>query len=228
MSHIYGNVVVGMEAADLVKYIFLTKGLTQLDVVKYALEEIPHFAEVKGKNPKAKRPISNALQHKSDFEGTIISFHHQVDIDYLKGLLSNLRDIDQGQVQIQGYLEKPDQKVWIHEALTVLSRVRTRQGYFHIPLLDMDLPINEAGPNDAEEAVRGLGIQHGAILNSGKSYHFWGLELLSEVEWKTFMYRALLLDRVDSRWIGHRLLDGHANLRISQKRGQVPIVEHVF
>src|SRR3989344_1656377 len=219
---------VGMEAVDLVKYIFTNKQLTLLEVVKYVLEEKPHFAEAKKLNPKAKRTVSKALQHTPDFRNPIVSFHNQDELIDLTAILSRLRDVDQTAVQVTSYLDKPEEKIWVHEALSVVSRVRTEYGYCHIPLLDMDLPIAEASADEAEEVARGLGINSGAIVDSGKSYHFWGLDLLSENQWRTFMYRALLLDRVDSRWIGHRLIDGHASLRISQKRGVAPTVVHIF
>ena len=217
-----------MNAVDLVKYIFKVKELTLLEVVKYHLEEKPHFAEAKKLNPKAKRTVAKALQHTPDFNNPIVSFHNEAELIDLNATLSRLKDIDLGQVEVTSYLEKKDEKIWVHEALSVVSRVRTRNGYCHIPLLDMDLPIDEAGTGEAEEVARGLGINSGAIIDSGKSYHFWGLDLLSENQWRTFMYRALLLDRVDSRWIGHRLIDGHASLRISQKRGVAPTVVHIF
>ena len=219
---------VGMEAVDLVKYIFTNKQLTLLEVVKYVLEEKPHFAEAKKLNPKAKRTVSKALQHTPDFRNPIVSFHNQDELIDLTAILSRLRDVDQTAVQVTSYLDKPEEKIWVHEALSVVSRVRTEYGYCHIPLLDMDLPIAEASAAEAEEVARGLGINSGAIVDSGKSYHFWGLDLLSENQWLTFMSRALLLDRVDSRWIGHRLIDGHASLRISQKRGVAPTVVHIF
>lgn len=222
------EVRIGMEAAELAKHIFITKELTLLEVVKYVLEEKPHFAEAKKLNPKAKRTVAKALQHTPDFKNSIVSFHNEAELVDLTAILSRLRDIEQTQVEVTSYLDKPEEKIWVHEALSVVSRVRTQNGYYHIPLLDMDLPINEASPGEAEEVAHGLGINHGAIINSGKSYHFWGLDLLAEDEWRRFMYRALLLDRVDSRWIGHRLLDGHASLRISQKRSIPPKVIHVF
>lgn len=142
--------------------------------------------------------------------------------------MENLREIDSNKVLIASYVEAPDQKIRVHEALKAISKVKTTDGIFHIPLLDLDVPVDENGVEKIKEVALGLGINHAAVLNSGRSYHFWGLELLSEEEWRKFMYRALLLDRIDRRWVGHRLIDGQANLRISEKGGYIPTVVHVF
>jgi hypothetical protein len=71
-------------------------------------------------------------------------------------------------------------------------------------------------------------VGSGAIINSGMSYHGWGLELLTDDDWRRFMARALLLDRIDRRWVGHRLIDGQANIRVSEKRKLNPKVVYVF
>ncbi|GEM_PF-6831048 len=222
------EIKVGMQAINLVEYIFIEKGLRLLEVVKYRLEEKPHFAEAKKSNPKAKRTVAKALQHTPDFNNPMLFLQSLEDLFALRVAMSHLRDIDPGTVEVASYTEDEDKKLHIHEALSVTSRVRTLDGISHIPLLDMDLPIDEASPAEAEEVAHGLGVHHGAIVNSGKSYHFWGLNLLQESEWRSFMYRALLLDRVDSRWIGHRMIDGHASLRISEKRGVAPTIVHIF
>ena len=56
----------------------------------------------------------------------------------------------------------------------------------------------------------------GAILNSGNSYHYYGFSPQSEIEWRNFMTRCLLLEPlIDVRYIAHRLLSGKATLRIT-------------
>lgn len=62
------------------------------------------------------------------------------------------------------------------------------------------------------------------IFSSGRSYHGYGSRLLSNEEWRMFMYKLLtlpgtahgLVDSViDFKWIGHRLIAGHSALRLS-------------
>lgn len=70
------------------------------------------------------------------------------------------------------------------------------------------------GEYDAKQAV---------LVNSGRSYHLYMGVLLTHDAWVRFMGRALLLNSrdeaptVDTRWIGHRLIGGHAALRWSAK-----------
>ena len=142
--------------------------------------------------------------------------------------MQNLREMDSNQVALASYVEAGSQKIRVHEALKAISKVKTIDGILHIPLLGLDIPVDENGVEKIKEVALGLGIEHAAVLDSGRSYHFWGLELLSEEEWRKFMYRALLLDRIDRRWVGHRLIDGQANLRISEKSKCIPTVVHVF
>lgn len=62
---------------------------------------------------------------------------------------------------------------------------------------------------------------------SGRSYHYYGLEPISEREWSEFLgHCSLFRGYTDNRFVGHRLIDGYASLRISQdiNSGQVPKV----
>lgn len=214
---IFDKVNVGMEALDLFEAVFAHYDLRRAEAVKYICEEKPHFAEVRQKNPKAKRGISDALEHTADFTESSIVILDKWDFATVRRAMENLRFFE------------PKDGAKVYEALKAVSRVRTASGDCHIPLLDLDIPVVEEGPASIEEVARALNIKCGAILDSGKSYHFWGLEpLFSDREWQDFMYNALLLDRIDRRWVGHRLKDRQANLRISSKYGKVPKVVHVF
>lgn len=222
------HVSLGMDAVDLFELIFKHHNLRHAEAVVYRCEEKPHFDEAKKKNPKARRSVASALQHTSDFSEPYIDLQSSEDFGKLRERMGNLKRFDPKGLEIVSYVEKGDQEIVIHEALKIVSKVRTAKGYFHIPLLDLDIPVEEGGAASIEEVAKNLDILSGAILNSGRSYHFWGLELMPIEEWYKFMYRALLLDRIDRRWVGHRLIDGQANLRISEKRGDVPRVVHVF
>ncbi len=218
----------GIEALDLLKILFSSHEFKLLEIVKYVCEEKPHFDEAKARNPNAKRSVAKALQHTPDFVQP--TYYLQNITDFETGLprMADLKEIDPHRVEVSSYMPDGDKKPRIHEALKVVSRVRTKNGLFHIPLLDLDIPVEENGAASAEEVFVNLGIRSGVVLDSGKSYHAWGLDLLPDKDWHDFMYRALLLDRIDRRWVGHRLIDGQANLRISEKRGKVPTVVHVF
>jgi hypothetical protein len=86
----------------------------------------------------------------------------------------------------------------------------------HIPLLDFSLSLSDENQTLVENAARLLGLQHALVLNSGRSYHVYGLCIFSQNEWIKFLARALLLaPMVDVRYVAHRLIAGHAVLRIN-------------
>jgi hypothetical protein len=120
------------------------------------------------------------------------------------------------------------------EALAIYSLCREETGReFHIPMMDFRL---ESAADDGQldllhSAVKGIRQHRGVIVNSGNSYHYYGLRLLSEMEWRWFMAGCLLLDPlVDIRYISHRLLAGKAALRIIKAPGKetVPFVVKYF
>lgn len=56
----------------------------------------------------------------------------------------------------------------------------------------------------------------GALVDSGRSFHFYGFRDMTKSQWREFMYRALLLAPLtDARYVAHRLIDGYAALRIT-------------
>ena len=74
---------------------------------------------------------------------------------------------------------------------------------------------------------RQIGQKRGVLLDSGRSYHYYGLELLHEQDWLAFMGRSLLLTPlVDTRYIAHRLIDDYGRLRVSTSKNKpnMPVV----
>ena len=115
------------------------------------------------------------------------------------------------------------------EVLALCSKVKLRDGSSgHIPM--MDFRCKPGAPN-LEGTVVALREAHdgdGAILNSGRSYHFYGFSVLDGEAWLRFLARSLLLAPfTDARYIAHRLLDGLCALRISASKEKpiVPFVE---
>src|SRR3989344_4569679 len=213
------TVASGMHALALTQEIFRFHDILLMEFIVYQCEEKPHFTEAKKINPKATRSVAKALQHTPDFTEPTIFIQNLEGFETVGERLTNLKEIDASSVNVASYLNDK-KKPRIHEAMKIVSRVKTRNGLYHIPLLDLDIPVDENGAASAQEVFTNLGVGSGAIINSGASYHGWGLELLTEDDWRRFMARALLLDRIDRRWVGHRLIDGQANIRISEKRGK--------
>lgn len=105
-------------------------------------------------------------------------------------------------------------------ALAVCSQVvLDTESEAHIPLIDFRCPKSRKNLERAVLTMQAIDNGGGVILNSGNSYHYYGLSLLTNKEWREFLGRCLLVESlVDVRNLGHCLIDGEAALRISRDR----------
>lgn len=91
----------------------------------------------------------------------------------------------------------------------------------HLPMLDFHCPATPENLSLVGEVIKRLAIGDGFILESNKSYHFYGWKLLSANELERFLGRALLFAPVvDRAWIAHQLIESACALRISANRGK--------
>jgi hypothetical protein len=111
----------------------------------------------------------------------------------------------------------PLSKLAPQQALGLSSLCMLKSGVTaHLPALDFHLPISQHSQKLVEQAARQLDLGHAAIVESGRSYHVYGLCTLKQYDWTRFMLRSLLLAPIiDSRYIAHRLLAGRSVLRIN-------------
>lgn len=109
------------------------------------------------------------------------------------------------------YEELPDGLI-----VSLLSQVRLVGGEVaHIPMLDFSVRSGASGLEVAAEAIHALGLK-GTLFGSGRSYHFYGADVVNESTYRTLLARAQLLSPiVDARWISHQLIDGMFRLRVS-------------
>jgi hypothetical protein len=92
----------------------------------------------------------------------------------------------------------------------------------HIPMLDFDLTSAPKNLGIIENILRVL-KQRGMILNSGKSYHFIGYNLISENELLDLLAKFILVHPIsDKAWTAHQIIERSASLRISKKYGSLP------
>jgi hypothetical protein len=93
----------------------------------------------------------------------------------------------------------------------------------HLALLDFQTSDVTRVKRVSEQLVDEYRVRRAALVNSGRSYHLYMGTVLTHAAWIRFMGRVLLLNArnepptVDTRWIGHRLMGGHAALRWSAK-----------
>ncbi len=104
--------------------------------------------------------------------------------------------------------------------LAVASKVKCADGTVrHIPQIDFHCSDNPTTRDTVMELLNVLGLR-GYLLASGKSFHFYGVDLLAESEFAKFMGRILLFSPiVDRAWIAHQLIEGQTALRLSSRAG---------
>jgi hypothetical protein len=113
-------------------------------------------------------------------------------------------------------------------AMALYSGCRLANGSCaHIPMMDFRGTPSESHLARIKKGLLSIGQTRGAILKSGRSYHFYGFNLVSPQQWQVFMGKSLLLSPLtDSRYIAHRLIEGEAALRLTRSttKPEVPIV----
>lgn len=107
--------------------------------------------------------------------------------------------------------------------LNVLSRVRIGLKNLHIPMMDF---CEGSSLSAIEHFLRKIG-QEGVILASGRSYHFYGTDLMDEYERFGFLGDCMLSGLADPRYIGHQLKNPFSTLRLSACRLRPKIPEVV-
>jgi hypothetical protein len=105
------------------------------------------------------------------------------------------------------------------QELAVHSDMRLESGEArHLVMVDMST-ASRAHLEKLREFLGDNFFQKISWYSSGRSFHGYGEDLLSQEDWIRFMGLLLLANKprleatVDPRWIGHRLLAGHAALR---------------
>jgi len=113
------------------------------------------------------------------------------------------------------------------EIVCLSSKVLTHSGAeMHIPMLDFAARNGAAGSLQASRQVLNSLQVFGALLDSGRSYHFYGRRLMNSDQLRNFLGRSLLFAPLtDARWIAHQLISGSCALRISTGKGGLPPVE---
>lgn len=115
------------------------------------------------------------------------------------------------------------------KVLALRSQCRLETGEWgHLPLMDFHCPPTANHLEIALVALRHMGQRRGAVLESGRSYHYYGFDILTQEDWLGFLGHCLLLTPfTDSRYIAHRLLGGSCALRISAS-GRKPTVPRLI
>jgi hypothetical protein len=137
--------------------------------------------------------------------------HHPMGV---YGTVINLPAQDMSQEWIQAR----SSEMGADQVLVFSSKVRlagrTEPG--HVPMLDFRIRPSDENQKLAVKLLRRIGAK-GSLLDSGKSYHFYGRDVLpNTADMVTFLGRAsLFAPFVDHRWVAHQLIEGACALRVS-------------
>ncbi len=116
--------------------------------------------------------------------------------------------------------------------LAASSRVKLKDGSLaHLPMIDFKCAPTPQNIDLAKEAFAKINQTNGVLLNSGNSFHYYGQTVMNEREWVDFLGHCLLLsDFIDTRYVGHALINKECRLRLSTAplNPFIPIVVQVF
>lgn len=101
----------------------------------------------------------------------------------------------------------------------------------HLPMLDFHCTHSEEMVGVLKRALRAMGQRRGVLVQSPRSYHYYGLQLVTRDLLIDFLARALLFAPIaDPRYIAHRLIDGTCRLRLGavEGRGAAPMIKDVL
>jgi len=114
-------------------------------------------------------------------------------------------------------------------ALAICSKVRLKTGEsMHVPMMDFSCPCSDGNARAVAKMLKIVGQEEGILVESGRSYHFYGISLLTQEGWIDFMAKAMLFAPfVDPRYVAHRLADGQCRLRIYSPR-PMPVISRVL
>ena len=126
------------------------------------------------------------------------------------------------------HIRKRVEQIPTDKMLTISSEVRLRNGSTkHIPMMDFHCPVGAYSLDLVSRVAAQFNVGEGFLVETDKSYHFYGMELLEERDLVKFLGRALLFSPiVDRAWIAHQLIEWCCALRISsrQPNGKAPTV----
>ena len=95
----------------------------------------------------------------------------------------------------------------------------------HFLLLDFHIPENDKNQKVVEAILRILKVKSGFLLKSGKSYHFFGTELISTSTLTKFLGKCLFFTPIiDKTWIAHQLIERSCSIRFTRKNNLFPTV----
>ncbi len=110
-------------------------------------------------------------------------------------------------------------------SLTLLSEVICRDGSRrHLPMIDFHAFKSNPNQRIVEAVAERLFPGGALILDSGESYHGYGTQLLSDIDFRRFLAGALLFSPiVDRAYVAHQFMEGRCALRLTAGGGKARV-----
>lgn len=106
------------------------------------------------------------------------------------------------------------------ENIGLLSLVLTGEKESHIPMIDFRCPITQSNQRRVVDFLFGLGEKSGFLLESGRSYHYYGDKLLGAEEWKEFTEGLKQSELIGTTWPKLQLKNQFSFLRITTSKAK--------
>jgi hypothetical protein len=219
-----------------------------IDVINYLVETLPQIEEYSfitfqsynilqerdTNKEELKNVFDNALSIRSKYSFpfwdsfNVSLFNQQLtDFSFLKQIKFHNNVLNINTIRnkfVAKFLEDQKGK---EDYLTISSKVKLNNGtVYHLPLLDFHIPVNKENEIMCVEIIKSLELK-GFLLNSGKSYHFYGTNIITESTLIDLLAQALLFAPIiDRAWISHQLIERRCCLRISEKYSRLPFKVH--
>ena len=165
-------------------------------------------------------PIHRILEFVAELSNADLEFSRYIYLGYGKTQSRQILNVEAENLS-KVWLENQLQALQERQELAMHSRIRISGCTYHIPMIDF---INVRSPEDVILSVEPLVQKLGSPIvfyNSGKSLHGYFLTLVDQKEWETYLADLLLCndptsqDIVDTRWVGHCILQRFSALRWS-------------
>jgi hypothetical protein len=174
-------------------------------------KEVPNlFAERKWQFEKK---VIEAVRNNSTHESHITNMlrHDPKESDSLICVEAN--DLETWLLKTLDKIEEDEAIGWTSLCIDSVNK------FCHLPMMDFSCDVSLQNLAFIKKAMEFMGEKKGIFVNSGNSYHYYGLSVIPTLQWHHFMTQCILLGPfTDVRYIAHRLLSGYCILRISPSR----------
>jgi hypothetical protein len=134
------------------------------------------------------------------------AIHHNNPVDIIKFPSDNL-------AEIQNYIVNNYSK-----NISLLSTLElSNKNKLHIPMIDFHILPSKNNQKVAEKIIYVLNINPGYLIESGKSYHYIGINAVSENNLISILAKSILLSPiVDRNWSAHQILEKSCSIRVTK------------